>query len=206
MDPVALLEALRQLPPWVVYAILVGGALLEYVFPPFPGDTVVVVGAALVAAFGWSVGWVFVAVTAGAVLGSALGWAVGAWLRETGRVEQLGPKKRRAVALVVGRFEEYGAAYLALNRFLPGVRSLLFVAAGLAGLRLPVVLAWSALAASLWNGLLIGIGVALGGNVERIAALVQRHNVVAGVLVVLVVTIVVWRTWKAVNTDDDGSA
>jgi len=192
------LDALASMPPALAYAALFGGAFVEYVFPPFPGDTVVVAGVALVVAFGWPLGPVFAAVTLGAAVGGAVGYAAGRWAADSGAVAAMGPKKRAAVHSLVTRFERWGAAYLALNRFLPGVRALFFVAAGLAGLRAVPVIFWALVSATAWNILLVGLGVALGGNVEQLAGWVARHTLVVGVLVAAVVVVVGVRTWREV--------
>ncbi|MEQ1572045.1 MAG: hypothetical protein ABMA64_40835, partial [Myxococcota bacterium] len=48
MDLASWVEHTAGWPPALVYAALFAGAFVEYVFPPFPGDTVVLVGAGLV--------------------------------------------------------------------------------------------------------------------------------------------------------------
>lgn len=193
MDLEAWLETLRQLHPAVVYGALVAGALIEYLVPPFPGDTVVVAGAALVGAFGWPVLPVLAAVTGGAVLGTWIDFAVGRWLVTSGRLDRLSPRNRAVIDDLVQGFERRGAAFLVTNRFVPGVRALFFVAAGVAGLRLRTVLLWSLVSAGLWNGLLVAGGLLLGANVERLADLVERYTLVAGGVVALVLVAVTWR-------------
>lgn len=186
-------EALRGLPPEAVLAVLFAGALVEYIIPPLPGDTVVVAGAALVTAFAWPLWPVYGVCTLGAALGSAASWAVGAaWARRHGP-EHLSPRAAAAVGLLVERFRRHGAAYLVLNRFMPGVRTFFFLAAGVAGLRLPVVLAWSTLSAAAWNGLLIGLGWWVGDNVARLEELLVRYTAIVGAVVVVAMLVVALR-------------
>lgn len=188
-----ILGTLRSLPPAAVYAVLLAGALIEYVVPPFPGDTVVVAGAALVGAFGWPVLPVAAAVTLGAVLGAWFDLEVGRWLVRSGRIERLSPRLRDATDRVVEQLERRGAVYLAVNRFVPGIRFAFFVAAGVAGLRTGPVLLWATLSASAWNALLIGLGLALGSQVERLAEWVERYTLVAGGLVAIVIVVAIVR-------------
>ncbi len=195
MDLTGLLETLRAWPPAWTYAALFAGALVEYVFPPLPGDTVVVAGAVVVGAFGWSLAPVFAVVTAGAVLGAALDFALGRWLLRTGRLGRLGPGKRRAIQGLVERFRRHGAAYLAVNRFLPGVRAFFFLAAGLAGLRWGPVLLWSTVSAVAWNAVLVGLGYGLGANLDALEGLLSTYQglawgLIAGVVLVLLVRLV----------------
>ena len=197
-----LLDWIRTLPPSAVYGLLFAGALVEYVVPPAPGDTVVVAGAALVVAFDWPVLPVFAVTLAGAVLGSALDLAVGRWLVHSGRLERLSPGRRQVVDRLIGVFERRGAVYLALNRFVPGIRALFFVAAGAAGVPWTHALFWSAVSAALWNACLIALGVLAGKNIELLEVWVGRGNAVLGVVLVGVlgwVGLTVWRATRSVD-------
>ena len=205
MDLQTAVDALAQMPPELAYAVLFCGAFVEYVFPPFPGDTVVVAGVALVVALAWPLPPVFVAVTLGATAGGLVDFNFGRWAARSGAVASMGPKKQRAIGLLVARFERHGPAYLAINRFVPGIRALFFVAAGIAGLRTGPVLFWALVSATAWNALLVGLGVALGGNVDSLAIWVARHNLWVGVAVCTLVVVVGYRTWKAVREVDSAS-
>jgi membrane-associated protein len=181
MELEAWIEASQGWPPELVWAALFGGALVEYVFPPFPGDTVVVAGAALVGANGWAAGPVWVAATAGSVVGAAIDLWIGR--RLAAHLERLPPRGRLAVDRVVAGFQRWGPAFLAVNRFLPGIRASFFVAAGVAGLRAPVVLGWATVSAVAWNSLLVGLGLLVGQSVDDLAAWVERYQAVAWIVV-----------------------
>ena len=166
-------------------------AYLEYVFPPFPGDALTLFGAVLAARFGWNPVAVFLAVLAGSGAGGMTDYAVGRWL---------GPRARRpAIDTLVTRFRRHGEAYLVLNRFLPGVRALFFVAAGMARLRPWRVLAFGLLSAAVWNALVFGAGWAAGANLDRIEALFAAYTKVAWIVIGLVVValLVGWLRQRA---------
>lgn len=193
------LDWLQTLPPAVAWVTLGGAALVEYVFPPFPGDTVVLAGAVLVGVFGWPVLPVFGAITLGAVLGSALDFQLGRWFVASGRYDRMEPARRAALDDLVQGFRDHGAIYLALNRFVPGVRALFFVAAGLAGLRWPAVLWWSTVSAVVWNGLLVGAGVGFGANLDGLETWMGRYSLAVGALVGVAVLAVGWRVWRTLR-------
>ena len=194
------LQTLAALPPAAAWGMLAMGAFLEYVFPPFPGDTVVVAGAALAGALGWHPAPAFVAVTAGAVLGSAAATAAGRWAAP--RLEQLSPGQRAAVDSLVDGLRTHGAWYLALNRFVPGVRGLFFVAAGIVDLPWPVVLGWSTVSALAWNTLLFGLGWALGSNIETLDFVVRTYAMGVGAVVMIAVAGLLWRAWRAARLSE----
>ncbi|MEO1273700.1 MAG: VTT domain-containing protein, partial [Myxococcota bacterium] len=124
----ALTTWIQHLDPRLGYLVLALAATIEYLFPPFPGDTVVVLGAVLIEVANWSMPAVLVAATLGSVLGAALNVEVGRWIGQSDRDTWLHRRLRsEAVApkldVVRANFERYGSAYVAINRFLPGIRS-----------------------------------------------------------------------------------
>jgi len=179
------------------YLLMAASAAIEYVFPPFPGDTVTLFGAFLVVARGWSPVAVLVAVTAGSLLGAMADYYIGVglarnpqgknalsrrWARALGRIEPL-----------VERLKRRGAWYLVINRFLPGIRAFFFVAAGMARLPLRAVLFYAALSAIAWNVLIIVAGIALGASWERLQRAGQVYTTAAWVLMATVVAVLLLR-------------
>lgn len=171
--------------------MLAASALIEYVFPPFPGDTVTLFGAILITSHGWSFAGVFGSVMAGAGVGSMAAFYAGrGWQRRRLRKADPGAdeagKRRAALDRLVARFERHGPAYLVINRFLPGFRALFFVAAGMAGMRPRAVLAYSLVSAALWNGGIIAVGSVVGDNLDELTALVRQYTLATWAVVGLV--------------------
>jgi membrane protein DedA with SNARE-associated domain len=153
-------------------------SLVEYVFPPFPGDLLVVFGAwyAVQGIVSWPLA--YAAVTGGAVAGAALDYALGRWLGPQLDASASRRGQRSAERLV--RFEiayrRWGPALLLANRFFPGVRAFIFVGAGAARIPLARVLLLGGLSAALWNGLLLLAGKLLVGNAAELVELFRRYN------------------------------
>ncbi|MEL6180682.1 MAG: DedA family protein [Myxococcota bacterium] len=194
----ALTTWIQHLDPRLGYLVLALAATIEYLFPPFPGDTVVVLGAVLIEVANWSMPAVLVAATLGSVLGAALNVEVGRWLGQSDRDTWLHRRLRsEAVASKLDRiranFERYGSAYVAINRFLPGVRSFIFIAAGMSGLPRGPVLAWAACSACMWNIGLIALGHAVGYNFDQLMGWVKRYTTFAWMVLGAVLLIAVLR-------------
>jgi membrane protein DedA with SNARE-associated domain len=172
-------------------------ALLEYVFPPFPGDTVTLFGAFLVTRYEWSVAKVFVAVLAGSGIGAMIDFAFGVWVGRRyseGRILK-SPAVRNRIDRVLDAFRRHGEVYVVLNRFLPAVRAVFFVAAGMARLRAWRVLVFALLSAALWNALIIGAGYSVGSNWNRITEIFRTYSIVAWGLIAAVVAGLALRFW-----------
>ncbi len=182
-------------------AVLFASAAVEYVFPPFPGDSVTLFGAFLAATEGWSVPLVFTVVTLGSVVGAVIDYALGRRLATIPRDRLSGGRRalmKRAQS-IVDRFERHGAVYIAVNRFLPGIRALFFVAAGMARLPMGKVILWGALSAAAWNALIIGAGFAVGKNWDRLLELLRTYTLVAWIVVGVVIAALIVRWWLKKN-------
>jgi membrane protein DedA with SNARE-associated domain len=164
-------------------------AFIEYVFPPFPGDIVVVFGAFLVASRGWSAPGVFGAVTGGSIAGFMLVYALGRRMKHT--------EARPAVHDLVGRFSRHGALYLVINRFLPSLRALFFVAAGMARLPPWKVLVFGSISALMWNALLFALGATAGHNWPRLQQMFLTYGTVAwAIIAVLLLALLARWLWR----------
>lgn len=163
-------------------ALLVLGlaATVEYVLPPFPGDSVVLLGGVYAVRGEQPVVLVFLVVVLGSVLGAAVNYRVGAWL--SARYERrphlkpflgITPEKLHHAE---ARMRQRGTWLLLINRFLPGIRGLLFVAAGASGMPLKRCLALGAVSAMAHSALLLTVGYVVGGNLERLEAFVRRFQ------------------------------
>jgi membrane protein DedA with SNARE-associated domain len=180
----------------VAYLVLLVAAALEYVVPPFPGDTVVLMGG-IYAVRGDKPWWlVFAAVTIGSVIGAAINFQIGRWI--DARVERrLGQKTVFGISLerlhaVEAKMRQRGAVLILLNRFIPGIRGLFFVAAGMSHMRRRQVLSLGAVSAMLHTAVMLALGIALGGNMERLEALMNQYQRVAiGLMLVIALALVV---------------
>jgi membrane protein DedA with SNARE-associated domain len=180
------------------YLLLFLAALIEYVFPPFPGDTLVLLGG-VYAVRGEKPLWlVFVAITLGSVVGSMVDYWMGKRLAL--RIERHPTSRGWGVTAqklheMQERMRHRGTWLLVVNRFLPAVRALIFMAAGASGLPFKRTVLLGALSACGWNALLMGVGFAVGGNADALEVWVRRYY--RGAWLVLAVVAVAWllRTW-----------
>lgn len=196
-----LLDILNQGEGIVAYLVLFVSAAIEYLFPPFPGDTVTLFGAFLITARGWNPLAVLASVTAGSLVGAAADYAIGVSLaRDRGRtprtwIGRRWQRGRKRAAPLVERLRQRGASYIVINRFLPGIRAFFFIAAGMAKLPLRSVLGYAALSALLWNVLIIVVGAAIGASWERLYALFRAYSTVVWIVLCLAAIALVIRAW-----------
>ena len=194
----ALQRAVEVTGPWAPL-LLFGAAFIEHVFPPFPGDLLVVLGAwyAVHGELSWPL--VLASTTAGSVAGAWVDHRVGSWLED--RLEQNPGAARWLSREQLARFEaayrRWGGWLLVVNRFFPGVRGFLFLAAGASRIPLGRTLLLGGLSAAAWNVLLLATGALVAENLDELVTLVDRYTRVAGAVVGLALVALLIRVlWK----------
>ncbi len=149
------------------------GALsfLEVVFPPIPSEIVLPLAGYQVQVGVLSLTAVFLFATLGSFAGSLvlywLGSVVG--LERAARIAAKVPlMDANDVHAAAAWFSRYDSAAVFTGRFVPGVRSLISLPAGAAGMSLWKFSGWTLLGTGIWNGALIGAGMALGTQYEKV--------------------------------------
>jgi membrane-associated protein len=175
--------------------ILFFATSVEYVFPPFPGDLLLVLAAwyASHGALSWPA--TFLWVTAGAMTGAWINYRIGAWLapRVSRRAEAGGHPFAEKLARFEVSYRRWGGWLLVFNRFLPGIRAFLFVAAGASGIPLRRVLLLGSISACVWNALMLAIGAFAVRNVDELVRLFMTYTRVAWAVLGAVALAVVAR-------------
>jgi membrane protein DedA with SNARE-associated domain len=175
-------------------------AMIEYVVPPFPGDTITLLGG-VYAVRGERSWWaVLLAVTLGSVLGMAADYWVGRAIAHRVDAREKATWmfiKIERIHSLQQRMRKRGAWLLIGNRFFPAFRATIFVAAGAARMPLSRVLGFGSISALAWNGGLLALGLLLGGNIERLEAWLRNYQTVAlialGVVLVAVAGRVIYK-------------
>lgn len=171
-------------------------AMLEYLVPPFPGDTITLLGGVYAVRGDHPWPLVFLVVTAGSVAGAAINYWFGTWLARrfeaNPRTSILGFTHAK-LEVVQARMRRNGPWLLLVNRFLPGIRGIIFIAAGAARIPRRNALLLGALSAMAHNGLVLAVGRAVGGNLERLESLVSQYQMAVVILVLIGVLAVVVR-------------
>ena len=202
-----LLSFLGDRGPILLYGILGAGSALENIIPPIPADTFILLGAFL-AAGGQAnavtvflVTWLANTLTALLVYWAGLHYGRAFFERGLGRYP-LNPSQLQRLDRFYGR---WGLPAIFFARFLPGLRAMVPVFAGVTKQRFLVVAFPVLVASGIWYGALVWLGATAGRNLPAITTWLAGTNralmVVAGAFVA---AFVVWwvRTRKPADPDD----
>ncbi len=205
-----LLVWVRDASPFLKYGLLGVGAAVENIFPLIPADTFVLLGGFLAAReFAvveviFFVTWTSNVVSALAVYTVAYRYGDSFFQTRLG-VYLLNPKQME----IVERFyRRWGAAAIFYTRFLPGLRVVAPVFAGLIRQRPLSVVFPLLLASAIWYGALVWVGAFAGRNVDQLLRTQTRLNwTLAGIAAVILVLVGWW--WlrsRGSQTADTGPA
>jgi len=188
------LDVIMQWGTTTLYVFLFASAIMENLFPPIPGDTITVFGAFLVGIGRLDFLTVFVVTTLGSSLGFMLLFYAGAFLEmEFFLNTRIKIFSNHSILSAEKWFARRGYYVVLLNRFFPGIRSVISIVAGISGLNGMKVFLLSMISAMGWNFLWIYSGYTLGNNwktvYEKITIIIRNYNMVAGIFLVLVMTI-----------------
>jgi len=181
--------------------VLFCSSLIEYVFPPFPGDVITLFGTWLVVTGYWSFAFALGLVTVGSLVGAALDYWIGVWLGRRlhklpseQEVKGWRPLTREKYELLNKKFLRHGEIYILINRFLPGIRAFFFVVAGAARMPLWKVLLYASISAVVWNTAILAVGYTVGTNWEHLRSLFASYTIVVWCLMGLVVAagLIIW--------------
>lgn len=193
------LRTLEHGPKHWAYALIAAASAVEYVFPPLPGDTVVLFAVVLSARAHLHWALVYGLMTVGAVLGGLVAWRFGLWLSvhedEWPRFLRR-PGATRALDAVRRGYARHGSTYLLANRFLPALRAFFFVGAGLSGMRAGPVIVFGGISAAAWNALLLALGYALGHNWDAMRSVVERYATATLVVIAFGALVLLARRWR----------
>lgn len=182
---------------WIGALILFFSSIIEYIFPPFPGDTVTLAGAFVSFVYDFPILVSFTAVFMGSTLGVCIDFYIGSLLKRGIKVPiGIVHKAITSAERVSEAFARYGEAYIMVNRFLPGVRAFILVAAGMGGMRFSKVLLFGSISNLLWNTLVFAIAGFIGSNLDLLKEIFTRYSTGAWLLVFLIILALAWRVIK----------
>ena len=194
-----------QIPVGFLYVGLGIGAAVENVIPAVPADTFVALGGFL-SAFGPLDSRLIFAVTWSLNVGSALvmyrvGYTHGRPFFMQGWGQRV--LKNHQMDRMTRFYERWGTWAIFWTRFLPGLRAVVPIFAGITQQRFGPVAVPLAAASAIWYGTLIWLGALTGYNLEVLSALLTRTSSVLAVVTVLALLPVIYWLWRTKNDESD---
>jgi len=181
------LAFLDTLPDLLIYILLGLSAFVENVFPPAPGDTITAFGAFLVGTNRLQFLSVLISTTVGSLAGFMFLFWIGSLLGRRFFVEKdFWYFRAEDIIKAENWFRKYGYFLILINRFLPGLRSVISIVGGISGLQAVKVFILALTSSGVWNLIWIGMGYSLGTNWEtaktKLVEIMTTYNIAVLVL------------------------
>lgn len=203
-----ILKQISDLPATGLHIFFFVAALIENIFPPWPGDTFIVFAGFLTAHD--TIG------LPGAILSTCLGSVAGALIMYMAGDKVLILARRihfwlkpgvlqRLLADFVSEeqmertqtfFLRWGAWFVIFSRFSAGIRFFVSIVAGLSKMNLLLFTVCFTVGALIWNILLLTGGRLLAANWRKVLEWLQYYNTAVGVLIVVIVAILAFGWWR----------
>ncbi|MEK3907141.1 DedA family protein [Oceanobacillus sp. FSL W7-1309] len=170
--------------------------MIENLFPPIPSEVILTFGGFMTTHSNLTILGVVIAATIGSVVGAIVLYGVG-FVINVDRIEKIVDRwghilrlTREDIHKANAWFEKYGVWTVFFCRFIPLIRSLISLPAGMARMNFWVFLALTTVGTFIWNVVLVNIGAAVGDSWETIVGYMDIYsNIVYAVLAVLFIVL-----------------
>lgn len=173
--------------------------LVENVFPPIPSEVILTFGGFMTTKSELSIFGVVVASTIGSVGGAIILYWIGRILNVE-RIERIIEKWGKYLRLTKedvrkadAWFDKYGPWTVFFCRFIPLIRSLISIPAGMSGMNQWLFLVLTTLGTLIWNLVLVLVGAKVGNNWHQIVNYMDVYsNIMYVVIAVSAVIFIIW--------------
>ena len=171
---------------------------LENVFPPIPSEVILLFGGFMTGISKLNVVGVIIAATLGSLLGAIILYYVGNILNKerlkkivSGKIGKVLRLKASDIESADHWFDTKGNKTVFFCRFIPIVRSLISIPAGMSEMPMAKFLIYTTFGSLIWNSVLTIIGAKVGDNWESILGIFDNFShIVLIILIILFVLIV----------------
>ena len=155
---------------------------IENIFPPIPSEIILTFGGFMTTYTDMTVFGVVAVSTVGSVLGAVILYWIGTLLNME-KIESIVDRWGHIIRLTKedvhkanGWFDKYGYWTVFFCRFIPLIRSLISLPAGMAKMNFGIFLVLTTLGTLIWNYVLIRIGAAVGSSWESIVEYMDIYS------------------------------
>lgn len=169
---------------------------IENVFPPIPSEVILTFAGFMTTKTNLSILGVVISSTIGSVIGAGILYFIGLQL-DVSRLEKIIDKWGKFLRLTkkdIHRadawFDKYGPFTVFFCRFIPLIRSLISIPAGMSNMKIGIFFILTTLGTLIWNVVLVFLGATVGASWEDIVSVMDIYsNIIYVSLVVIVIVL-----------------
>jgi len=164
---------------------------VENIFPPIPSEVILTFGGFMTTYTSMHIWGVILFATVGSVLGAIILYGLGRLLTQEKLENWLDSKwgkilhfKKEDVSRAIDLFSKRGKATVFFCRFIPIVRSLISIPAGIARMNIASFLIFTTLGTFIWNIVLVYLGAFAGASWKNIIGYMDTFSMITVVILV----------------------
>ncbi len=173
--------------------------MIENLFPPIPSELILTFGGFITTKSSLTIVGVVIAATIGSVIGALLLYYIGSYFGLE-RMQRIAIKtykylrvKPEDVVRAKDWFDQKGSIAVLLCRFVPVLRSLISLPAGMAKMKMSLFLLYTTIGSLIWNSVLVYLGFLFGDHYEVIVVFMnQVSSIIVWVLLAFGVILLIW--------------
>lgn len=171
---------------------------VENIFPPIPSEVILTFGGFMTTYTKMNFIYVVLFSTFGSIIGATLLYYIGRLLSKEriikiveGKIGKILRLKRQDIEKSEEWFNKRGIATVFFCRFIPIVRSLISIPAGMAKMKFGVFILFTTFGSIIWNTVLIYLGMITGNSWNKIADFMNQYSKIGLIFLIILFIILV---------------
>lgn len=177
--------------------------LIENVFPPIPSEVILLISGFFSSYTSLSVFYMILASTLGSFLGAIILYYIGKIFNKerlkkivNGRLGKILFLKENDIDKADEWFDNKGNKSVFFCRFVPIVRSLISIPAGMSEMPMGKFIIYTICGSMIWNTVLICLGYRLGSNWEYVLTILDKYQIIVIVILVIIFGYVIIKFYR----------
>lgn len=177
--------------------------LIENIFPPIPSEVILLFGGFMTTYTSLNILGMTASSTLGSVLGALILYKIGTIFNRETLKKIISTKRGKLLRLknsdidsTFNWFQTKGEKTIFLCRFIPLIRSLISIPAGINKMNLSKFIVYTTLGSLIWNIVLIILGHIVGSNWENILRIFNLYSIYAVTFIFIISLILIIKFYK----------
>lgn len=184
--------------------------LIENLFPPIPSEVILTFGGFMTISSNMTILGVIIASTIGSLLGALALYYIGKILNKDRLIKIVNSKygkllriKTKDIESANKWFDEKGNKTVFFCRFIPVIRSLISIPAGMSEMPLFKFITYTIIGSAIWNTVLVYVGAFAGDKKDYILGLLDKASDIILILLVVAFIVAVYIFYKKRKKDKE---
>ena len=176
---------------------------IENLFPPIPSEVILTFAGFMTTNTKMTLIGVIIAATIGSIIGAIVLYYIGKILNKERLIKIVTSKygkflkiKPKDIEAADKWFDEKGNKTVFFCRFVPVVRSLISIPAGMSEMPILKFIIYTTLGSALWNTLLVTIGAFAGDKKDYILEIIDNVSHIILIIIIIIILIFIYRFYR----------